>query len=91
MMKFACFGFLGGDMNIRFKHTNIVASDWRKLASFYSGVFQCVVLPPERHLSGDWLAQGTGVEGASFSGSISCFPAAGTTAPPSKFINITTI
>ncbi len=55
-------------MNIHFKHTNLVAKDWRKLAEFYQEVFSCVPVPPERHLSGDWLAQGTGVKDAEFSG-----------------------
>jgi len=55
-------------MVVRFKHTNIVARDWQKLAQFYCETFQCVPVPPERHLSGDWLAQGTGVPRAKFSG-----------------------
>jgi glyoxylase I family protein len=55
-------------MNIRFKHTNLVAEDWRKLSGFYQKVFHCVPVPPERHLSGDWLTQGTGVKDAEFSG-----------------------
>lgn len=55
-------------MKIRFKHTNIVASDWRRLAEFYCNALQCVTVPPERHLSGTWLARGTGVKNAKFSG-----------------------
>lgn len=52
----------------RFVHTNIVADDWRQLASFYADVFGCVPLPPERSESGEWLEAGTGVASAEISG-----------------------
>jgi catechol 2,3-dioxygenase-like lactoylglutathione lyase family enzyme len=55
-------------MEIRYKHTNIIARDWEMLAQFYEKVFACVRLPPERHLSGTWLDKGTGVPGAQLSG-----------------------
>jgi predicted enzyme related to lactoylglutathione lyase len=55
-------------MSIRYKHTNIIAGDWERLAEFYERVFECVRVPPERHLSGAWLEKGTGVPEASFSG-----------------------
>lgn len=55
-------------MKAKYKHTNIIARDWRALAKFYQRVFGCVIIPPERHLSGDWLDRGTGVRNASFSG-----------------------
>ena len=55
-------------MKAKFKHTNIIAGDWRMLARFYEKVFGCVRVPPERHLSGAWLEKGTGVVGAEFSG-----------------------
>lgn len=55
-------------MSIRYKHTNVIARDWERLAEFYERVFGCVRVPPERHLSGAWLEKGTGVTGASFSG-----------------------
>ena len=53
---------------IKYKHTNIIAQDWQKLVVFYEQVLGCVRVPPERHLSGDWLEKGTGVTGAKFSG-----------------------
>ena len=43
----------------RYVHTNIVALDWRRLASFYETVLGCEVVPPERHLSGEWLERAT--------------------------------
>ena len=55
-------------MGTKYKHTNIIARDWKMLAQFYEQVFGCVRLPPERHLSGAWLEKGTGVPDARFSG-----------------------
>ena len=55
-------------MKSKYKHTNIVARDWRRLAQFYGDVFGCTLVPPERNLSGDWLSKGTGVANASFAG-----------------------
>ncbi len=52
----------------RYRHTNLVARDWRRLAAFYERVFGCVPLPPERDLSGSWLDQATGLEGAQLRG-----------------------
>lgn len=55
-------------MKARYKHTNLIARDWRALASFYQEVFGCVPVLPERHLSGSWLDKGTGVPDAAISG-----------------------
>lgn len=55
-------------MRAKYKHINIIAQDWQKLAAFYEHVFGCVRIPPERHLSGKWLEKGTGVPNAQFSG-----------------------
>ena len=55
-------------MNITYKHTNIVARDWKKLAAFYETVFKCRRILPERHLSGEWLQKATGVKNARLSG-----------------------
>ena len=55
-------------MDIRYVHTNIIARDWRRLASFYQDVFGCVIVPPKRNQSGEWLERGTGLEGASLQG-----------------------
>lgn len=44
-----------------FKHTNLIARDWKRLAGFYEKVFGCVPVPPERDLSGKWLETATGV------------------------------
>ncbi len=52
----------------RYVHTNIVALDWRRLAAFYVEVLGCEPVPPERHLSGEWLQRATGLEGARIDG-----------------------
>jgi catechol 2,3-dioxygenase-like lactoylglutathione lyase family enzyme len=55
-------------MKAIFRHTNLVAADWEKLARFYESVFGCVRMVPERRLSGRWLEKGTGVSGARIKG-----------------------
>ncbi|MFC1896485.1 VOC family protein [Thermodesulfobacteriota bacterium] len=55
-------------MTVRYKHTNVVARDWDRLACFYENIFKCVRVPPERHISGSWLEEGTGVKDARISG-----------------------
>ena len=52
----------------RYVHTNLIARDWRRLASFYTDVFGCVLEPPERNYSGSTLEAGTGVPGATLQG-----------------------
>jgi catechol 2,3-dioxygenase-like lactoylglutathione lyase family enzyme len=52
----------------RYVHTNLIARDWRTLASFYTDVFGCVLVPPERNYSGPTLEAGTGVAGATLQG-----------------------
>ena len=55
-------------MKARYKHTNLIARDWKSLAKFYEEVFGCVPVPPERNLPGQWLEKATGVADARFSG-----------------------
>jgi glyoxylase I family protein len=52
----------------RYRHTNLVARDWRRLAGFYERVFGCAPVPPERDLAGPWLDEATGLEGARLRG-----------------------
>lgn len=68
-------------MKAKYKHTNIVARDWERLARFYGEVFGCERVPPERHLSGVWLDKGTGVVDAEFSGVHLRLPGCGADAP----------
>ena len=52
----------------RFAHTNLIAQDWRKLADFYEQVLGCTPVPPERHHSGQWFEDVTGIPGAEIQG-----------------------
>ena len=52
----------------RFGHLNIVARDWKKLAAFYTDLFGCVLVPPERDYAGPILESGTGVKGSTLQG-----------------------
>jgi len=52
----------------KYKHTNIVAQEWRKLAEFYQRIFGCVPVLPERASTGEWVERCTGVPGAEVSG-----------------------
>lgn len=53
---------------VRFAHVNLIARDWRALATFYCEVFGCEVVPPERDLDQDWLGAGAGIPGATLRG-----------------------
>jgi predicted enzyme related to lactoylglutathione lyase len=68
-------------MEVKYKHTNIIARDWRKLARFYEKVFGCAPVPPERNLSGSWLEKGTGVSGAQIAGIHLLLPGCGENGP----------
>jgi len=52
----------------RYVHTNLIARDWRGLASFYESLLGCVVVPPERNYSGPTLEAGTGIPGSGLRG-----------------------
>ena len=55
-------------MATKYVHTNITASDWKRLANFYEKVFGCRPVPPERNQSGAWLGRATGASGAALRG-----------------------
>lgn len=67
--------------NARYRHTNLVARDWRRLAAFYEHVFGCSRVPPERHLHGEWLERATGVARARLSGTHLRLPGCGADGP----------
>ena len=52
----------------KYVHTNLIARDWKTLASFYVDVFGCEPVPPERDYSGSDLDRGTGIHGARLTG-----------------------
>lgn len=55
-------------MSIHYAHTNLIAHNWRVLADFYTRIFACVPLPPERDIAGDPLERATGLQGARLRG-----------------------
>jgi predicted enzyme related to lactoylglutathione lyase len=66
---------------MRYAHTNIVAENWKTLSEFYVKVFDCVVKPPERKLSGKWLDQATGLQNAVLEGVHLLLPGHGDNGP----------
>ena len=65
----------------RFVHVNVIARDWRRLASFYTSVFGCELVPPERDYAGEVLERGTAVSGAAFRGAHLRLPGHGSAGP----------
>lgn len=55
-------------MVARYAHTNLIARDWRRLATFYTRVFGCTPAGPRRDLRGEWLERASGVKGAALVG-----------------------
>ncbi|MDC0358320.1 VOC family protein [Oligoflexia bacterium] len=68
-------------MATKYMHTNIVSENWEQLVQFYQEVFDCVPVPPKREQEGEWLAQGTGLTGASLQGMHLRLPGYGDTGP----------
>jgi predicted enzyme related to lactoylglutathione lyase len=64
-----------------FGHVNVIARDWRSLARFYTDVFGCVLVPPERDISGPVLERGTGIAGAALTGAHLRLPGLGEGGP----------
>lgn len=66
---------------MKYVHTNIIARDWQTLSAFYQAVFACVPVPPERNLSGQWLDDMTGIDGAHITGEHLRLPGHGENGP----------
>jgi catechol 2,3-dioxygenase-like lactoylglutathione lyase family enzyme len=67
--------------NAKYVHTNLIARDWKRLADFYTRVFGCALVPPERDLSGQWLDDATSVPNAHLYGAHMRLPGYGDTGP----------
>jgi len=52
----------------RYGHTNLVARDWRRVASFYEDLFGCTPVPPERDYRSADLDRGTNLTDAHLTG-----------------------
>jgi predicted enzyme related to lactoylglutathione lyase len=55
-------------MPTKYKHTNLIAQDWRRLVTFYQDVFECIPILPERDLSGEWIDKATGIPNTHITG-----------------------
>ena len=53
---------------MKFAHINLIARDWKKLSRFYTDVFGCEPVYPERDLKGEWLDRLTGIQGTHLTG-----------------------
>jgi catechol 2,3-dioxygenase-like lactoylglutathione lyase family enzyme len=67
--------------DVRFGHVNVIARDWRALAAWYTEVFGCELVPPERDYSGPDLARGTAIPGAALRGAHLRLPGLGPSGP----------
>jgi len=65
----------------RFGHVNVTSADWRGLAGFYTDVFGCELVPPERDISGPHLDRATGIGGAHITGAHLRLPGHGSDGP----------
>lgn len=68
-------------MAIRYVHTNLIARDFRRLASFYVEVFGCELVPPERDIATPALEAATKIPGAHLVGAHLRLPGHGPNGP----------
>lgn len=71
----------GPTIAARFGHVNITSPDWRRLAAFYTDVFGCRFVPPERDIRGAPLDAATGLHDAHLTGAHLRLPGLGDTGP----------
>ena len=71
----------------KYVHTNLIAKDWRALASFYEQLFGCLPVPPERDFQGEKLEAGTGLPGAHLRGVHLRLPGYGADGPTLEILN----
>ncbi len=68
-------------MQARYVHTNLIAEDWRRLARFYTEVFGCTLVPPERDYRGELMDAGTGLKDVHLTGAHLRLPGYGEDGP----------
>jgi len=66
---------------VRFGHVNVTSRDWRRLAAFYTEVFGCEFVPPERDIRSADLDAATGLRDAHLTGAHLRLPGHGSTGP----------
>lgn len=55
-------------MQAKYVHTNLIAENWHRLVEFYTEVFGCSLVPPERDYQGADLEAATGLKDAHLTG-----------------------
>jgi catechol 2,3-dioxygenase-like lactoylglutathione lyase family enzyme len=65
----------------RFGHVNVVGADWRRLAAFYTDLFGCEFVPPERDYRSADLDAATRIPGAHLTGAHLRLPGHGPNGP----------
>jgi catechol 2,3-dioxygenase-like lactoylglutathione lyase family enzyme len=65
----------------RFGHVNVTSPDWRRLAAFYTDVFGCEFVPPERNIRSADLDAATGLHDAHLTGAHLRLPGHGDAGP----------
>ncbi len=68
-------------LDARFGHVNVTSHDWRRLAAFYTEVFGCEFVPPERDIRSADLDGATGLTDAHLTGAHLRLPGYGDTGP----------
>jgi catechol 2,3-dioxygenase-like lactoylglutathione lyase family enzyme len=66
---------------VRFGHVNVTSPDWRRLAAFYTDVFGCEFVPPERDIRSADLDAATGLQDAHLTGAHLRLPGLGDSGP----------
>ena len=74
-------------MQAKYVHTNLIAEDWQRLAEFYTEVFGCSFVPPERDYRGADLDAATGLNGAHLTGAHLRLPGFGDNGPTLEIYN----
>ncbi len=75
----------------RFGHVNVTAHDWRRLAAFYTDVFDCRFVPPERNIRSPDLDAATGLTDAHLTGAHLRLPGLGETGPTIEIFSYETL
>jgi predicted enzyme related to lactoylglutathione lyase len=75
----------------KYVHTNIMATDWQALATFYQHVFGCIPVPPMRDFKGEALERAVNIANAAFQGMHLRLPGYGDTGPTLEIFQYTTM
>ncbi len=75
----------------RFGHVNVTSLDWRRLADFYTTVFGCELVPPERDIRSADLDAATGLRDAHLTGAHLRVPGHGATGPTIEIFSYETL